>query len=248
MFDNVFLILVGSLVGFLGTFFGIGGGIILVPILILVYNLPPNSAIATSLAVILFSSLAGILIQYKQKKINYIAGLILSAGAIPGAYFGSYFVNNIQSDNLKYYLFSIFLVIGIFMANGNIVNKLNNLNRKNYSISFLTSITIGLISTIAGIGGGLFQVPQMVYFLNFEIKNAIATSQLIILITSLTATITNLFYGKILYYFIFPIFIGSIFGSFYGNKINSKFDSIQLKKIFSILIFISAIVILVKSY
>ena len=67
MYNNLLLFILGVAVGFVGTFLGIGGGIIIVPVLILLYNLPPNIVVGTSLLIILLSSIVGVALQIKSK-------------------------------------------------------------------------------------------------------------------------------------------------------------------------------------
>lgn len=246
MIENLLLFILGIVVGFLGSFFGIGGGVVLVPCLIFFYNLPANLAVGTSLAIIFLSSAFGVSLQSKSKGINFKIGLLLSIATIPSAFIATYFLKFISVEILKYFISFILIIISFvlfFKKNKEIENQNH---KSNYIISFLLSSVIGIVATLSGIGGGIFQVPQMTYLLNLPIVVAISTSQFIIMITSFTATLSNLYFGNINHQIILQIFFGSIFGNLIAIKVLKFTQPQSLKKLFAIFILISIILLNLK--
>ena len=165
MYNNLLLFILGVAVGFVGTFLGIGGGIIIVPVLILLYNLPPNIVVGTSLLIILLSSIVGVALQIKSKNYNLKVAITLSIASMPGALIGAYLVKIIYLPFLKYIISATLLSISIYIfkkSDNKIVENEIHQTKLNFAIAI--SFLIGIISTIVGIGGGIFQIPQMIYF------------------------------------------------------------------------------------
>ncbi len=96
--------------GIISSCFGIGGGIIFVPSLIILYNFTMNNAAATSQFALLFTSLSGLIIYIYYGHPNYFMGFILAIGSLLGGSIGSKISSRINSDSLQK-IFSIVLVI-----------------------------------------------------------------------------------------------------------------------------------------
>jgi uncharacterized protein len=190
------LLLIGIFAGVLAGYFGVGGGIIIVPAIIFVYSIinfssPYNVhiAIATSLFTIIFTTIAS---AYKHSKINNIlwkASLIIGVCSSVSVFIFSKIVVSIPGDTLK----KIFAVVLFLIA----VRMLLSKNSDDYIsgndkliINWIGCILIGsvsgIISAFTGLGGGIIIVPMMHYFMKFPIKKAIGTSSAAILLTALS--------------------------------------------------------------
>jgi hypothetical protein len=90
MWDFLLLPLMGFFIGMVASMLGIGGGVFMVPILVLTpcYSLDPAVASGTSLAAIIFTSLSSTFRYSKQRRIDYLLGLFLASSTIPGASWG----------------------------------------------------------------------------------------------------------------------------------------------------------------
>jgi len=99
------LLVVGVAAGLLSGMFGVGGGIIIVPALALLYGMTQQSAIATSLiALLLPVGLLGVMEYYRSGKIsmeNIWIGLVIAAGLFAGAYFGAKIATHLSNDILR---------------------------------------------------------------------------------------------------------------------------------------------------
>ncbi|MBZ9571101.1 sulfite exporter TauE/SafE family protein [Methanobrevibacter sp. TMH8] len=107
-FNLIFIPLFGFLVGFLVSTLGGGGGGFYVPILTLVFGVPPHIAVATSLASVLPTTAAGAFSHYREGNVNIRLGLILGIGGIFGTLIGTYIANLIPSLLLE-------KILGIFV-------------------------------------------------------------------------------------------------------------------------------------
>ncbi len=111
MNDVVLLIIIGVLSGILSGLVGVGGGILIVPALVIFMNYNQASAQGTSLAVLLLpAGILAVMNYYKQGAININHALIIAGGFVAGAYFGSKLVFVIPKETMRI-LLGIFLMI-----------------------------------------------------------------------------------------------------------------------------------------
>ncbi|HET6231471.1 MAG TPA: TSUP family transporter [Longimicrobiaceae bacterium] len=107
----VLYLLIGLAAGVLSGLFGIGGGILIVPALLLVAKMPANTATGTSLGALLLPVGAlGAYEYYKNGHINLLASLLIAAGLFVGAFFGARYAQGLSQVALKR-SFAIFLVL-----------------------------------------------------------------------------------------------------------------------------------------
>ncbi len=114
LLSKLALFVVGLLVGALSPTFGIGGGLITVPILILLFGMDGNLATATSLGLIIFTTLSGTIAYYVEKRIDLkLAGLFMLF-AVPGTLLGGFGANYIAKNNFEIdivqFLFAAFMI------------------------------------------------------------------------------------------------------------------------------------------
>ncbi|NGX57009.1 MAG: hypothetical protein K1060chlam5_01265 [Candidatus Anoxychlamydiales bacterium] len=236
--------------GFLAGLLGIGGGIILVPALYLMFqnipfiNQPMHIAIGTSLAIITIASLESSYLYQKRTAIywpiikKFFPSLIL--GAIIGS-LASYFIK----DKILLYIFAIIaFIIGLYLL---LLKKriLSHKNLKKFEI-FICSFVIGFLATMLGVGGGLIALPIFFLFIKIPSYSLVGTSSVLTFLTSIVGMFSYVFmgYDKInkysLGYVFLPAFIiisiFSIFFVYLGIKIEDKINTKNLKKIFAVVL------------
>ncbi|WP_421078405.1 sulfite exporter TauE/SafE family protein [Methanothermococcus sp. Ax23] len=263
------LVILGMFIGFISGLLGIGGGFILVPILIYLFDfmgvsddISVKMAVGTSLFVIFLTSIAGAHKHSLNKNVIWKYSLILGLFGILGSIVGVKVVVDYLSGNLHKVLFGIFLILislNIIYSNfkdknnldmiNNIINTCHNINYKNVGImGFLT----GFLSSIFGIGGGIIVVPFLNIFLKFPIKSAIGTSLGMMTIISLTGLLGYMINPYPFDYNLYNIGYVSLFAglivapiamifSKYGAKIAYKTKSEILRNILSIILMIVGI-------
>lgn len=171
----------GIIAGFVAGLLGVGGGLIIVPVLVVIFQqqeINPqvivHMAIATSLATIVFTSISSIYAHhYKYKAVRWDIVIQLSPGIIIGALLGAVIADYIKASSLQRF-FGIFeLIVAIQMA----INFRVNAGRKLPGMAGMLSAGtgIGSVSSIVGIGGGTLTVPFLSWC-NIKIQNAVATS------------------------------------------------------------------------
>ncbi len=170
----------GLLTGLLAGMLGIGGGSVIVPALVFVFaseHLPPGLAmklaIGTSLASILFTSLAAIRAQQKRRAIDWKVAVPLGAATLVGSLASGYFAGFLPGLVLKE-IFGVFLgLVGLQLLTGFAPPANWRLPRR--PGLFGVGLGIGALSAILGIGGGSLTVPFLTAC-NVEMRRAIAIS------------------------------------------------------------------------
>ncbi len=173
-------ILTGASAGFAAGLFGIGGGLIIVPVLFFIFSTQPHDsqylmqmALTTSLASIVITSISSTYAHHKKQAVLWPIVLLLSPGMVAGAWFGAWFASSIDGDRLK--VFFIFFEITVAIS---LLLKKQAIHH-NTTIKKTTAVIggsfIGFLSTLLGIGGGTLTVPFLHWF-NITMRKAVATS------------------------------------------------------------------------
>jgi uncharacterized protein len=186
------LVLAGAVAGFLAGFFGIGGGIILVPLLLQyfdVHGVAPQVAtqlaLGTSLLVIVFASLSSAPHYLKHGLVVPRAVVIMSACSIAGAFVGSGIAVALPGKVLQM-MFGIVVAgasVKLFFGSKDDTRKTQPDLRARWLIA--TGFSTGVASAMVGVGGGIFWIPVMHALLKFPLKKAIGTSSAAIVLTAL---------------------------------------------------------------
>lgn len=106
----IFQIAAGFAAGWLSALLGIGGGVVLVPMMVYLFKVPIQQAVGTSLAVIIPTALVGAWKHYNLNHLNWKLAIILAIGAVIGSYVGAMSVNAISPDVLRK-IFAVLLLV-----------------------------------------------------------------------------------------------------------------------------------------
>lgn len=241
MFVDVWLVPLGFVAGILGSMIGLGGGIIIVPVLTFL-GFPPSLASSNSLFGTFGNATASTLSYWQQKRIQYSLGLKLGLLAIPGTILGAYVSSDVTPSIFKI-LFGLVLLsssVYIFMKR-KIEGKESSFSHAAMFLSIFASFFAGIISSFFGIGGGIIFVPLMVAIMGMGMKKAAPTSQFILLFVSLSGLITHSVLGHPDFYQSLLLFIGSFVGALVGSKLSLEIKEKNLQILVSIVMSITAI-------
>ena len=188
------LIIVGLFVGAIAGFFGVGGGMILVPILMLI-GFDIKAAIGMSVVQMVFSSVYGSYINYKKGKLEINEGLWVGIGGIIGGVIGAHFTDILPKEILQY----IFLALVVFALIRVATAKKLEDNQQEGKFSKLTLFLIGLIiGTIAmmlGVGGSIMLTPVLIGYLHFPSKKAATAGLFFVVFSSISGAVYKLLAG-----------------------------------------------------
>lgn len=184
---------VGVLAGFLSGLFGVGGGILIVPGLVIVLHMRQRLAHGTSLAAIVPIAVSGVIGYAVAEAVDWSAAGFITLGAIGGALLGTRVLHAAGATTLRR-VFALFLLL---TAARMLVDIPEALGREEITVAMaLGLIALGAVSgTLAGllgVGGGIVIVPGLV--LLFALPDAVAkgTSLLVIVPTAVAGTLSNL--------------------------------------------------------
>lgn len=259
-YNLVLLILFGILVGTVAILGGIGGGVISVPLMVLIFGINEDIAVGSSTLIIMISSGFGFLLLKRQARINVKFCLICSLFTILGSLISTIVFLILPIDN--YLLRLIFACIMIYVSlnlilkkdqtkkriekneNGN-QNEVFSLELKNYSYIIKKGIPMfllaGFLANLLGIGGGVINSPTLHYIFQFPIHYATANSTGIVFFTAIYNVIAKALLGKIDFIVGILMGLGGIVGAYIGAKISQKLSRRKLTLILGFILVIGAV-------
>ncbi|MDB5747245.1 MAG: hypothetical protein JWP72_2093 [Massilia sp.] len=193
------LLAMGAFGGFAAGLLGIGGGMVLVPFITMIFTargfpeeLVVHMAIATSLGTIMFTSLSSVRAHHKHGAVLWHVVKMLAPGIVVGSMIGPWIGKQMNSSVLAFF-FGVFVA---FSATQMLINKKPAAARDLPAAPgmFATGGVIGILSGLVGAGGGFISVPFMTWC-NVRIHNAVATSAALGFPIALAGTLANIFYG-----------------------------------------------------
>ena len=240
MIDQLWLIPLGFAAGILGSMIGLGGGIIIVPILTFL-GFPPTVAASNSLFAAFSNSIASTISYSKQKRIEYSLGLKLGLLAIPGTILGAIISTDISPDIFKILFGFVLIASSVYIFLRKQVESRKKIISNQLIIFIIgSSFFAGIISSFFGIGGGIVFVPLMVVGMGMSMKRAAPTSQLILLFASLSGIIVHSTLGHPDFLQSGFLAIGSFFGGLVGAKLSLSVKERNLKILISIVLLIAS--------
>lgn len=256
MVELGFLIL-GIATGVLSGLFGIGGGIIMVPSLIMIFGMNILDANAASLTSMLLPvGILGVISYYKAGMINVKDSLLIAAGLFAGSFLGGELAVNISQVFLTKLYAGILLYIAISYFDIPSYFKKKKQDNQRYDINnqhkpFIVYIIIGIgagvFAGLFGKGGGIIIVPMLIGVLHYNPKAAAATSLAALqLPVGLPSVIIYAQNGHLNIIAAGLIAIGIVLGTLWGSKLGMKLPSSIFKKIFAMFLVIVAIYMVYK--
>ncbi len=252
------LLMLGFIVGLPASMCGLGGGFILVPTLILVFNLPPQSAIAISLVAMCGTTISASIGYIKQKRVDYKLALLYDVFDIPGVIVGAYLTTNLPKKlqigicgffilflsllmlrNLRKRSFSTKNKESDMTCNGwgrkvsDSMNKVFEYKIRRPGLIMVSSLLSGLVTGLAGLGGGITDTTTMI-LLGVPAHIAIASSEFAMALTNGAGVITHGFFQNISIEYAIPITIGTIIGAQVGVLLAKRTNQKTLKLILSV--------------
>lgn len=210
----------GLISGIMAGFLGIGGGVVLVPLLVTL-GCTPVQAVATSSLGILINSIFGSYQNWKMGYLHFKPIMYLGLPAVATAQIGVYLASRIP-PYLLLLLFGILLIFNIYL-----VQLRNHLAKQKKTTAqpfnpllarIITGGAAGILAGLFGVGGGVIMVPLQMLLLGEKIKVAIQTSLAVIVLTAVAACAGHALAGNVL--FLQGILLGS--GGLIGVQISTR--------------------------
>ena len=222
----IIMLLIGIFGGFISGLVGIGGAIIIYPMLLLLpplVGLPTYSAyIASGLtsSQVFFSTLSGSFKAYKNKDFSRTLVLNMGSGMIIGSILGAILANliNVQFVNMVYIIIALLALILMFIK---VVPSTSHIKFNRLLLITIGGI-IGLVSGIVGAGGAFIIIPVLLVIFKLPMNMVVTNSIVIAFISSIGAFMIKLLQGYIPIYSAIPLILGSILFTPLGMKMGQK--------------------------
>jgi len=251
LMDLVGFFILGIAAGILSGLFGIGGGIVIVPSLIVIFGLDILDANAVSLAAMLLPvGILGVWAYYKEGYVNIGESLWVALGLFLGSFVGGGIAVNIGESLLAKLYAGILIYIAIsyfqlpkyFRKKQPIEKEEKPREKKSFWAFVLIGLAAGVFAGLFGKGGGLVIVPMLIHFFHYDSRSAAATSlaalQLPVGLPSVLIYAEN---GHLNLLFAALIALGIFVGVLIGSKIGIKIPPSIFKKIYAVFLLAIAV-------
>jgi uncharacterized membrane protein YfcA len=184
---------VGLLAGLLSGLFGVGGGTVIVPLLVLILGFDQRLAAGTSLAAIVPTATVGVISYAVHGSVAWIPALILAAGAVVGAQIGTWLLPRVPITVLRWAFvgFLVAVIVSLFFV---IPSRDAELSLTVVTVIGLIvlGVVTGILAGLLGVGGGIIVVPTLMILFGVSDLIAKGTSLLMMIPTAVSGTIGNL--------------------------------------------------------
>ena len=259
------LVMIGAGIGagIFGSLLGLGGGILLVPLLTLGFGLPLREAAGISLICVIVTSSAAASVYLQRHVANLRLGMTLELFTALGAIFGAVLAFTLGERQLDGLFALLLAYVALTMIRrrdpepeaplapapaadeevdeppeGGILDRLSGPGYRVHSLGpgVVGSVGAGVVSALFGIGGGLVKVPVLHLIMGVPLRIATATSNLMIGVTASASAIIYLVRGGIDPYVAGPTAIGVFVGASIGSRIAGRVDVRFLRILFTVVL------------
>ncbi len=264
----------GAAAGLFGSLLGLGGGVLLVPLLTLGFGLPLREAVGVSLVAVIMTSGAAAGVYLERHIANLRLGMSLELFTAIGALIGGTIAFALDVRLLEALFAGLMVYVAITMLRRGVSDEappeplddgaaplepagrrgsvLERLSGEGYRVRRLGLGVVGatfagIVSALLGIGGGIVKVPLMNVGMGVPLRIATATSNLMIGITAAASAIIYLLHGGIDPYVAAPTAIGVFVGATVGSRVGHRIDLRVLRWLFVIVLLYTAFEMLQKA-
>lgn len=232
--------LLGAAAGLLGGLFGIGGGLVMVPGMVLFLAIPQHRAHATSLAAMIASSSAAVVPLALADRIDWDTGGFLLLGSIGGAYLGARVFARIPEVWLAGGFVALALASAARMflqgdTPGAAAAGTPGIDTSWYGVIgfVVVGFGAGILGALMGVGGGIVYVPALVTLYGFEQHLAQGTSLAVIVPTALVAALAHSRRGQVDWRLALLLGTGGLAGGWLGARLALALDAPLLRVLFA---------------
>jgi len=259
--------------GLLGSLLGLGGGILIVPLLTLVFKLPIQYAIGASIVSVIATSSGAAAAYVRDHMTNMRIGMFLEIATTTGAICGA-FIAGLVSSTLLFIVFGLVLLVSvvplIFKLGEELPQHVKNdrlaktlslsstypdarlgvvaYEATNTSWGFGMMYVAGLVSGLLGVGSGTFKVLAMDTFMRLPMKVSTTTSNFMIGVTAAASAGIYFARGDVLPLVSAPVALGVLLGALVGVRILTKLSNRVLRLIFIPIIVIISLQMVLRGF
>lgn len=226
---------------------GGGGSLIAIPVLVYLVDQAPREAQATSLVIVMFASIAGLVAYLRSDDVRWRAGLAFGLAAGVSSLAGS-LVNRQLDPDLLLLCFAPVMVAGAYAMVSERAEDPARFRPWRFGVEISEVVrvvalgaAVGWIIGLFGVGGGFVIVPVLVLALRFSIVEAVGTSLMVVVVASIFALGDRLASGDVEWAVAIPFSAAALAGSLAGKRLSERVGGRQLRRGFAALIVVAAI-------
>jgi uncharacterized membrane protein YfcA len=254
MSDLSYMALGGIIAGLFGSILGLGGGILIIPMLTLLFGVPMREAIGVSLVCVIATSSGAASLYVKKQLCNVRLGMTLELATTLGAIAGGV-VAGMMNQQVLSVLFSILLMYTALSMirrqeakqNDNPEDCPNKPEQyTNLPLGMGASFFAGNVSGLLGVGGGIVKVPVMYLLMKVPLKTALATSNFMIGVTASAGAFVYFSRGDVNPLVAGSTMLGVFLGATAGSRLLPKMKTDLLRKAFVLILVYLSVEMLLK--
>jgi len=264
------LFVAGTVAGALGALLGLGGGVFLVPLLVLGLHVPMQTAVGISLTTVIATSSVVSAGTASRRLINVRLGMVLEVATTVGAILGAWVAEMLSERTLQ-------ALFGLVTA-GSGAAMLRRLNRRNVilepgaepgrlggcfyeeesgrevvycirrlPVGLAVSFAAGSVSTLLGLGGGIIKVPALTAWCGVPLRASAATSAFMIGVTATAGAVIYFVRGYIVPWMAAAAILGVLAGSRSGLLIGERAKARGLKALMAAVLFVVSLLMFARA-
>lgn len=257
---------IGILVGAFGAMLGVGGGILLIPLLTGFLGVPIKTAVGASILCVVATSCAAGAVYVGRGLTHNRLAMNLEVATTAGALTGGVTAVLMKPNLLAGLFGAVLICVALTMskvargdASGGRTGLLDTsyvdpltgavvrYGVRNLRKGMAASFVAGNLSGLLGIGGGIVQVPLMSVFMGVPLRAAIATSNFMIGVTAATSAAIYYSHGYVNLRIAIPTALGVLVGAQIGTRLGGRVRNRRLKQIFQALLLVFAVQMLYQA-
>ncbi len=235
---------VGLVAGILGGLVGVGGGVVMVPLMTEVLKFRQQEAHGTSLVAVVFTAVAGSFVYYLHGSVNIPVSLLLAAMALCTVRLGARYCHCLPECKLKRYFGGFLLFVSFLLLLKPFLPHTVDATSPiwiRWFILLVLGLLTGFISGMLGVGGGIFMVPMMVLGAGIGQVEAQGISLLAMIPSSALGAWTHWKMGNTRTRLLPGLIVGVIVGVYAGGSFAHLMPETALRNIFTALLVYTAI-------
>jgi uncharacterized protein len=236
-------VLIGFAAGTLGGLVGVGGGVVMIPLMVGVIGVTQHQAHGTSLVSLLFTGLAGAITYSTSGNVDVVAALSLALPAVATARFGVRYAHALPEWQLKrsFGAFLVVIIVLLVLKPWLIGMSTPVHGATKVAILLVAGTATGFLSGMMGIGGGNVMVPAMVLLAGFPQVLAQGTSLLAMVPAGAAGAHEHWKLGNVVRRLLPGLVPGIALGTWLGSSVALRLDEASLRAVFVVVASYSAV-------
>lgn len=231
-------VLIGLLAGILGGLLGIGGGIVMIPLMVGFMNVTQHQAHGTSLAAMVFIGLLGAATYALRGSVDFLASVLLATTAILTAHTGARHASSLPERKLRRSFGAFVVFVSVLLLLKPFIPPLVCFSQgweKVFTLLAAGSFT-GFLSGMMGVGGGVIMIPVMVLLVGLDQHTAQGSSLLAMVPAGIVGAWTHMRYGNMETRLLRGLIPGVVVGTCIGGSLAHFFQDGVLRSVFGIML------------